>query len=123
MCWSSRSAASSCSDEVEKRYLEFIKAELAPRYAEFVGKRSRRPISNPMRITARICLTVTLIMRTPGSRIRISRIPDTGQLLNRELLNQELTKIEKPAGIANLKTSCNEVVKFSRSRAHNSSRN
>ncbi len=27
--------------------------------------------------------------------------PDTGQLLDRELLNQELSKIEKPAGIAN----------------------
>lgn len=65
-----------------------------------------------------ICLTVTLIMRTPGSRIRISRILDTGQLLNRELLNQELTKIEKPAGIANPKDFRNEVVKFSlRSRA------
>ena len=25
------------SDEVEKRYLEFIKAELVPRYAEFIG--------------------------------------------------------------------------------------
>jgi predicted Ser/Thr protein kinase len=24
-------------DEVEKRYLEFIKADLAPRYAEFIG--------------------------------------------------------------------------------------
>jgi len=28
---------------------------------------------------------------------------DTGQILNRESLNQELTKIEKPAGIANPK--------------------
>ena len=26
------------ADEIEKRYLEFIKAELAPRYAEFIGK-------------------------------------------------------------------------------------
>jgi serine protein kinase len=25
------------SEEVEKRYLEFIKAELVPRYAEFIG--------------------------------------------------------------------------------------
>jgi serine protein kinase len=25
------------SDEIEKRYLEFIKAELVPRYAEFIG--------------------------------------------------------------------------------------
>ena len=38
--------------------------------------------------------------------------PDTGQLLDRELLNQELTKIEKPAGIANPKDFRNEIVKF-----------
>src|ERR1700720_1671795 len=50
--------------------------------------------------------------------------PDTGQLLDRELLNQELTKIEKPAGIANPKDFRNEVVKFSlRSRAQNGGKN
>ncbi len=36
-----------------------------------------------------------------------------GQLLNRVLVNQELTKIEKPAGIANPKDFGNEVVKSS----------
>ena len=46
--------------------------------------------------------------------------PDTGQMLDRDLLNQELTKIEKPAGIANPKDFRNEVVKFClRSRASN----
>jgi serine protein kinase len=50
--------------------------------------------------------------------------PDTGQLLNRELLNRELTKIEIPAGIANPKDFRNEVVKFSlRSRAQNGGKN
>jgi serine protein kinase len=44
--------------------------------------------------------------------------------MNRELLNQELSKIEKPAGIANPKDFRNEVVKFSlRSRAHNNGKN
>ena len=49
---------------------------------------------------------------------------DTGQLLNRELLNQELTKIEKPAGIANPKDFRNEVVKFAlRARATHGGKN
>src|SRR3712207_1610741 len=44
--------------------------------------------------------------------------------MNRELLNQELIKIEKPAGIANPKDFRNEVVKFAlRTRAHNGERN
>ena len=50
--------------------------------------------------------------------------PDTGQLMNRELLNQELTKVEKPAGIANPKDLRTEVVKFSlRARANNNGKN
>src|SRR4029077_441529 len=50
--------------------------------------------------------------------------PDTGQMLDRELLNQELTKIEKPAGIANPKDFRNEIVKFSlRARANNNGKN
>ena len=65
------------SEEVEKRYLEFIKAELVPRYAEFIGNEeipeglsgSRTPT------TARTCSTVTSTMRTPGSRTRTSRTP------------------------------------------------
>jgi serine protein kinase len=44
--------------------------------------------------------------------------------MNRELLNQELSKIEKPAGIANPKDFRNEVVKFTlRTRAAKSGRN
>ena len=37
-------------DEVEKRDLESIKAEPAPRYAEFIGNRNPdKPISNHIR--------------------------------------------------------------------------
>ena len=43
--------------------------------------------------------------------------PDTGQLMSRQLLEQELSKIEKPAGIANPKDFRYEVVKFSLARA------
>src|SRR5438552_18136363 len=86
--------------------------------------RSRKPIWNPIRITVKTCSIATWIMPMPGSKIRTSRTPDTGQMLNRNLLNQELTKIEKPAGITNPKDFRNEVVKFSlRSRARNSGKN
>jgi len=45
-------------------------------------------------------------------------------LLDRDVINQELTKIEKPAGIANPKDFRNEVVKFAlRMRASNNGRN
>jgi serine protein kinase len=49
---------------------------------------------------------------------------DTGQLLHREALDNELSKIEKPAGIANPKDFRNEVVKFAlRYRAQHDGRN
>jgi serine protein kinase len=45
-------------------------------------------------------------------------------MLDREQLNQELSKIEKPAGIANPKDFRNEVVKFTlRARANNNGKN
>src|SRR3546814_11601958 len=59
-----------------------------------------------------------------SSDVCSSDLPDTGQLLDRELINQELTKIEKPAGIANPKDFRNEVVKFAlRTRASNHGKN
>ena len=50
--------------------------------------------------------------------------PDTGQLFDRSVLDAELSKVEKPAGIANPKDFRNEVVKFAlRARAKNEGRN
>jgi serine protein kinase len=50
--------------------------------------------------------------------------PDTGQLMSRQVLEQELSKIEKPAGIANPKDFRFEVVKFSlRARSKNGGKN
>ena len=53
------------------------------------------------------------------------RDPDTGQLFDRESLNSELEKIEKPAGISNPKDFRNEIVNFValRARANNSGHN
>ena len=62
-------------EEVEKRYLEFIKAELVPRYAEFIGHEIQKAYLKSYRITVRTCSTAMWITPMPGSRIRTSRIP------------------------------------------------
>jgi serine protein kinase len=41
------------------------------------------------------------------------RDPDSGEILDRRMLNQELEKVEKPAGIANPKDFRAEVTNFS----------
>ena len=64
------------------------------------------------------------LRRCLDSKTRTSRILTPDSCFDRELLNQELTKIEKPAGIANPKDFRNEIVKFSlRARANNGGKN
>ena len=112
------------SADTEKRYLEFIKAELAPRYAEFIGHEIQKAYLESYQDYGQNMFDRYVDYADAWIEDQDFKDPDTGQLLNRELLNQELTKIEKPAGIANPKDFRNEVVKFSlRARAQNAGRN
>jgi serine protein kinase len=111
-------------DDVEKSYLEFIKAELAPRYAEFIGNEIQKAYLESYHDYGQNLFDRYVDYADAWIEDQDFKDPDTGQLLNRELLNQELTKVEKPAGIANPKDFRNEVVKFTlRSRAQNEGRN
>ena len=111
-------------EDAEKRYLEFIKGELAPRYAEFIGNEIQKAYLESYHDYGQNLFDRYVSYADAWIEDQDFKDPDTGQLLNRELLNQELTKIEKPAGIANPKDFRNEVVKFSlRARAGNSGRN
>jgi serine protein kinase len=111
-------------EETEKRYLEFIKGELAPRYAEFIGNEIQKAYLESYHDYGQNLFDRYVAYADAWIEDQDYKDPDTGQLLNRELLNQELTKVEKPAGIANPKDFRNEVVKFSlRARANNNGRN
>ena len=110
---------------------------------EALEEQQRTPAVHALSFEERIALLVdrerlwrenqrrTRLLR--GARLKVAaasiedidyKDPDTGQLLNRELLNQELSKIEKPAGIANPKDFRNEVVKFTlRARAGHGGKN
>ena len=108
------------SEELEKRYLEFIKAELVPRYAEFIGHEIQKAYLESYSDYGQNLFDRYVDYADAWIEDQDFKDPDTGQLLDRELLNQELTKVEKPAGIANPKDFRNEVVKFSlRARAQN----
>jgi serine protein kinase len=110
--------------DTEKRYLEFIKAELAPRYAEFIGNEIQKAYLESYHDYGQNLFDRYIDYADAWIEDQDFKDPDTGQLLDRDLLNQELTKIEKPAGIANPKDFRNEVVKFAlRWRAANEGRN
>jgi serine protein kinase len=109
---------------VENTYIEFIKAELAPRYAEFIGNEIQKAYLESYHDYGQNLFDRYVAYADAWIEDQDFKDPDTGQLMNRELLNQELSKIEKPAGIANPKDFRNEVVKFTlRARAQRGGRN
>jgi serine protein kinase len=111
-------------DDTEKKYLEFIKAELAPRYAEFIGKEIQKAYLESYGEYGQNLFDRYIAYADAWIEDQDFKDADTGQLLNREALDNELSKIEKPAGIANPKDFRNEVVKFAlRYRAQNDGKN
>ena len=94
--------------ETEKRYLEFIKSDLAPRYAEFIGNEIQKAYLESYQDYGQNLFDRYIDYADAWIEDQDFKDPDTGQLLDRELLNQELTKVEKPAGIANPKDFRNE---------------
>jgi serine protein kinase len=111
-------------EDTEKRLLNFIKSDLAPRYSEFIGHEIQKAYLESYSDYGQNLFDRYVAYADAWIEDQDYKDPDTGQLMNRELLNQELSKIEKPAGIANPKDFRNEVVKFTlRTRAANSGRN
>ena len=110
--------------ETEKRYIEFIKSELSPRYAEKVGKDIQKAYVESYDEYGQNLFDRYFSHAEAWIEEQDFKDPDTGQMIDREALDGELSKTEKPAGIANPKDFRNEVVKFVlRARAHNSGRN
>ncbi|MBS4073603.1 PrkA family serine protein kinase [Ameyamaea chiangmaiensis] len=110
--------------DVEANYLAVLKSELARRYAEFLGHEIQKAYLESYNDYGQNLFDRYLDYADAWIEDQDFKDPDTGQLLNRDLLNAELTKIEKPAGIANPKDFRNEVVKFSlRARAASGGQN
>jgi serine protein kinase len=111
-------------EETENRYIEFIKEDLGTRYAEFIGNEVQKAYLESYHDFGQNLFDRYVAYADAWIEDQDFKDPDTGQLMNRQLLDQELSKIEKPAGIANPKDFRYEVVKFSlRARAKNGGKN
>ena len=111
-------------EEVEKKYLDFIKSELSSRYADFIGKEIQKAYLESYAEYGQNLFDRYISYADAWIEDQDFKDPDTGQLLDRGTLDTELSKIEKPAGIANPKDFRNEVVKFAlRARAANEGQN
>jgi serine protein kinase len=111
-------------EAVENLYVGFIKTEIGPRYAEFIGKEIQKAYLESYSEYGQNLFDRYVAYADAWVEDQDFKDPDTGQILDRGQLDQELSKIEKPAGIANPKDFRNEVVKFSlRTRAQNDGKN
>ena len=110
--------------EVQEKYLNVLKEYIAPKYVDFIGKEIQTAYlesyaENGQNIFDRYVTYADFWIQDQEYRDH-----ETGEILNRAALNEELEKIEKPAGISNPKDFRNEIVNFVlRAKANNAGRN
>jgi len=110
--------------ETEARYRAFIKEYLSPHYAEFIGKEIQTAYLESYSEYGQNIFDRYVTYADFWIQDQEYRDTNTGEILDRNALNDELEKIEKPAGISNPKDFRNEVVNFVlRARAQNSGKN
>jgi serine protein kinase len=97
---------------IEEEYITFIKGILVPKYAQFLSDEIQKAYLESYSEYGQN-LFDRYIMYADAWIQNIDFVdPDTGEMYDREALNAELEKIEKPAGISNPKDFRNEVVGF-----------
>ena len=119
-----RIAREDLPEEMQRRYLDFIKGWLAPRYAEFIGKEIQTAYLESYAEYGQNIFDRYVTYADCWIQDEDFRDPETGECFDRAALNAELEKIEKPAGIANPKDYRNEIVNFVlRARANHGGKN
>jgi serine protein kinase len=110
--------------ETQERYMNFLKEFLSPKYVEFIGKEIQTAYLESYAEYGQNIFDRYITYADFWIQDQDYRDPDTGEILDRNALNTDLEKIEKPAGISNPKDFRNEVVNFVlRARANNQGKN
>jgi len=110
--------------EVHERYLRYIKEYLVPRYVEFIGKEIQTAYLESYSEYGQNIFDRYVTFADFWIQDQEFRDPDTGEIFDRSALNEELEKIEKPAGISNPKDFRHEIVNFVlRAKANNKGKN
>ena len=110
--------------ELHDRYMGHIKEFLAPRYIDFIGKEIQTAYLESYSEYGQNLFDRYVTYADFWIQDQEYRDPETGEMFDRPSLNEELEKIEKPAGISNPKDFRNEIVNFVlRARANNNGNN
>jgi len=100
------------SPEDEEARISFIKGILAPRYAEFLGDQLQKAYLESYHEYGQNLFDRYIMYGDFWLQDKDYKDADTGEMFDREALNSELEKMEKPAGIANPKDFRNDVVGY-----------
>lgn len=112
------------SEEVQDRYMGYIKEFLSPRYVQFIGKEIQTAYLESYAEYGQNLFDRYVTYADFWIQDQEYRDPETGELLDRNALNSDLEKIEKAAGISNPKDFRHEVVNFVlRARANHEGKN
>ncbi len=100
------------AQEKEAKYIDYINSYLKPKYAEYIGKEIQMAYLESYKEYGQNLFDKYIEFADHWLEDKDYRESETGEMFNRETLNKELEKIEKPAGIVNAKEFRGEVVKF-----------
>ena len=98
--------------DTEDYYLNILKSTLTSRYAEFIGDEIQKAYVDSYQEYGQNLFERYITYADHWCQDNDYRDPETGQQFDRGSLNEELEKIEKPAGIANPKDFRNDIVQF-----------
>ncbi len=110
--------------ETEEKYLSYLKGYLTQKYIEFIGKEIQTAYLQSYSEYGQNIFDRYVTYADYWIQDTDFRDPETGEMFDRSALNDELEKIEKPAGISNPKDFRNEIVNFVlRARAKHEGKN
>ena len=98
--------------DTESFYLNIIKSVLSNKYAEFIGDEIQKAYVDSYQEYGQNLFERYITYADHWCQDNDFRDPETGEQFDRSALNDELEKIEKPAGIANPKDFRNDIVQF-----------
>ena len=110
--------------ETESKLMSYIKEYLTAPFVEFIGKEIQTAYLESYSEYGQNIFDRYVVFADLWIQDQEYRDPNTGEILDRSALNDELEKVEKPAGISNPKDFRNEIVNFVlRARAKNGGKN
>ena len=98
--------------DTESFYLNLLKSSISQKYSEFIGDEIQKAYVDSYQEYGQNLFERYITYADHWCQDNDFRDPETGQQFDRSALNEELEKIEKPAGIANPKDFRNDLVQF-----------